>query len=131
MYAVNLERVKNVTVTQTKNEVWKDHKADKIVYAHSCSLSGETLKAIRFLPPIYLTSRFVRFIVRVQSTYVCISMKALLFCVVLHILQVGILAFSHRIQTPSGCFGTTVAAGIPANLAKLKKWVRELRALGK
>lgn len=47
------------------------------------------------------------------------------------LLQVGILAFSHKIQTPSGCFGTTVAAGIPANLAKLKKWVRKLRALGR
>ncbi|KAL9972842.1 hypothetical protein ACROYT_G019223 [Oculina patagonica] len=44
--------------------------------------------------------------------------------------NVGILAFSHKIQTPSGCFGTTVASGIPANLAKLKQWVRELRALG-
>ena len=58
-------------------------------------------------------------------------MNKVVVVVVVVFLQVGILAFSHRIQTPSGCFGTTVAAGIPANLAKLKKWVRKLRALGK
>ena len=41
------------------------------------------------------------------------------------------MAFSSRIRTPSGCFGSTVAAGIPANLDLLKEWLRKIYALGK
>ena len=41
------------------------------------------------------------------------------------------MAFSSRIQTPSGCFGSTVATGIPANLNLLKEWLRKIYALGK
>ena len=41
------------------------------------------------------------------------------------------MAFSHLIKTPSGCFGATVAKGIPANLAKMKQWTRKLTAFGR
>ncbi|XP_068702229.1 VWFA and cache domain-containing protein 1-like isoform X1 [Montipora foliosa] len=44
--------------------------------------------------------------------------------------NVGIVVFSTLVNTPSGCFGSTVAAGIPANLEILKDWVREIRAFG-
>lgn len=41
------------------------------------------------------------------------------------------VAFSSSIRTPSGCFGSTVATGIPANLDILRNWLQKIFALGK
>ena len=50
-----------------------------------------------------------------------------LFC----LQKVGLVAFSSYTATPSGCFGSIVAKGIPANLERLRGWLENVYALGR
>ena len=46
-------------------------------------------------------------------------------------MKVGLVAFSSYTETPSGCFGSIVAKGIPANLDRLRGWLESIYALGR
>lgn len=56
--------------------------------------------------------------------------SAIIYCIEIFSLQVGIVAFATKAKVPSGCFGSTVAVGIPTNLKILKDWVQGLVARG-